>query len=380
MISLPELRAKALRQYVPVLRAHLAGEDLFPLVLRVDKSLDRSRGAAHIYAQQETLLVASKNRTGLGYTLTLKPNLKTGQSEITRIAFDELADFLWFIDKQAEHETFVTNAARTAAELPELLPLLHQSPRLLLDYAADWAGLLAVCAYFRQHPQPTLYVRSLPLALPTKFVEQHQTALRTLLDYLIADHVRAEETDFFRRFHLLLEEPSIKLRFLDAALRLHPTVSQMSVWVSEFRQLNLAVRRVYVIENLTSFLAFPLVEGAVAIWGGGFAVSLLAEANWLHKTQLFYWGDIDVHGFQILARLRAHFPATQSLLMDEGTFRQFYINKKGGKFHYQYLPDLTIIEQNLYQMLLKTNARVEQEQLPLQHVTYAVQVEETNGT
>ena len=372
MISLPELRAKALRQYPGVLRAHLAGENPFPLPIRASKALDRTLGGTHIYEQQAELLAHSKNRTGHGYALAIRPNRKTGQSEVSRIEFETRADFLDFIDKQAEFDAFATNAARTATAVPELLPLLQQSPRLLLENATDWAGLLTVCAYFQQHPQPDLYVRSLPLALPTKFVEQHQTTLRPLLDWLIPDFNRPDETDFFRRFHLLLEEPGIKLRFLDAGLRLHPAVSQCSLWVSEFRQLNLAVRRVYIIENLTSFLAFPLVEDAVAIWGGGFAVSLLAGADWLHGKQLFYWGDIDVHGFQILAQLRAHFPAAQSLMMDEGTFARYHGGEMGGNFTHQILPGLTAAEQILYQSLLQTNGRLEQEKLPLQYVKAAV--------
>ncbi len=372
MISLPELRAKALRQYVPVLRAHLAGEAVFPLPVRAGKTLDRTQGGAHIFAQQQELVAHSKNRTGAGYTLTTKPNRKTGQSEISHIAFDTLVDFLGFIDKRAEYAAFAANAARTAAELPALLPLLGQSPRLLLDYAADWPNLLTVCAYFQQNPQPNEYVRSLDLPLPTKFVESRQTALRPLLDYLIPDHVRADETDFFRRFHLLLEEPSIKLRFLDAALRLHPAVSQLSLWASEFRQLNLAGRRVFIIENLTSFLAFPAVPDAVAIWGGGFAVKLLAGADWLAGKQLFYWGDIDVHGFQILAQLRAHFPAAQSLLMDVATLARYYSGGLGAGFVAQALPDLTTAEQALYQELLRTNGRLEQEQLPAAYVAAVI--------
>jgi hypothetical protein len=372
MINLGELRAKALRQYVPVLRAHLAGENPFPLSVRASKALDRSQGSAHIYAQQQELLAYSKNRTGAGYTLAIKPNRKTGQSEISGIAFDTLADFLGFIGQQAEFAAFEANAARTAAALPELLPLLQQSPRLLLDHAADWAALLTVCAYFKENPQPDLYVRSLPLALPTKFVEQHQTALRPLLDYLIPDHVRAEETDFFRRFHLLLEEPGIKLRFLDAGQRLHPAVSQLSVWASEFRQLNLPCQRVFVVENLTTFLSFPVLENSIVLWGGGFAVSLLAGADWLTEKQLFYWGDIDVHGFQILAQLRAHFPAAQSLLMDGATFRRYHAGGVGAGFAAQTLPGLTPDEQALYQELLRTNGRLEQEQLPAAYVAAAI--------
>ena len=367
MISPSELRAKALRKYPDVLRAHLAGEEIFPLPLRASKTLDRAQGAEHIHAQQRELLAHSKNRLGRGYTLTIKPNKKTGQSEISGIAFDTRADFLGYIDKQAEYEAFAANAARTAA-MPALLPLLQQSPRLLLDNAAAWPELLMVCAYFQANPQPNQYVRSLPLPLPTKFIERHQAALRPLLDHLLPDHVRAGETDFFRRFHLLLEEPGIKLRFLDAATRLHPAVSQCSLWVSEFQQLALPCRRVFVIENLTTFLSFPAVPDAVAIWGGGFAVALLAGADWLATKQLFYWGDIDVHGFQILARLRAHYPATQSLLMDAGTFAAHHQGGLGGSFSSQPLPHLSAAEQQLYQQLLATNARLEQEQLPAQYV------------
>ncbi|MFD2721190.1 Wadjet anti-phage system protein JetD domain-containing protein [Hymenobacter monticola] len=379
MISLPELRAKAMRQYMAVLRAHLEGENIFPLPIRASKALDRTQGGAHIYEQLKELVEHSKNRTGSGYWLSTKPNRKTGQSEVSRIEFETRADFLGFIDKQTEFDLLEANARRTASEVPELLPLLQQTPRLLLDNLADWPGLLTVCAYFQANPQPNEYVRSLELPLPTKFVEQHQVALRPLLDWLIPNFVRAEETDFFRRFHLLLEEPGIKVRFLDAARRLHPAVSQCSVWASEFRQLNLPVRRVYIIENLTSFLAFPPVAEALAVWGGGFAVSLLAGADWLRDKPLFYWGDLDVHGFQILAQLRTHFPAAQSLLMDVGTFARYHGGGTGGNFMPQILPNLTSAEQQLYQTLLQTNARLEQEQLPPRYVAAAVQATVSGG-
>ncbi|AMR26443.1 hypothetical protein A0257_04540 [Hymenobacter psoromatis] len=371
MISLPELRAKALRRYPRVLRAHLAGEVLFPLLIPTDKTLDRGQGHEHIHAQQRELLAHAKNRTGHGYWLTTRLNRKTGQSEIKRVEFETLTDYLSFMDKTAEFAVFESNAALTAATVPTLLPL-PALPPLLLDYAAAWPDLLLVCQYFQQHPQPNQYVRNLPLALPTKFIERHQSALRPLLDALIPAPLRADESDFFRRFHLLLEEPGIKLRFLDAAQRLHPAVSQCSLWVSEFRQLNLASQRIFIVENLTTFLSFPPVPEAVAIWGGGFAVSLLAGADWLATKQLFYWGDIDVHGFQILARIRTHYPAIRSLLMDEATFAAHHRGEQGDQFQAAALPQLTAAEQPLYDSLLRTNARLEQEKLPLAYVMAAI--------
>ena len=73
---------------------------------------------------------------------------------------------------------------------------------------------------------------------------------------------------------------------------------------------------VYVIENETTYLAFPAVERAVALFGGGYAVSVLEQLHWLDDREIVYWGDIDTHGFAILDRLRRRFPRTHSLLMD----------------------------------------------------------------
>lgn len=267
MITLPELRRKAARCYPTVLAAYLTGQEIFPLPVRGSKTLDRSHGSEHLYAQQAELLQQAKSRTGTGYSLNLKFNRKIRQSEISSIYFETAADLLGFIGKEEEYAQFQRDAALIRVTVPALAEYIARRPLLVVEQAGRWPELLRVCRFFQECPQPRQYVRSLPLALPTKFVERNQSALRGLLDFLIPQFIRQEETDFFRRFHLFVEEPSIKLRFLDAALRLHPAVSQLSVWGSEFRQLHLPVERVYIIENLTSFLSFPAVPGGLALWG-----------------------------------------------------------------------------------------------------------------
>ncbi len=42
----------------------------------------------------------------------------------------------------------------------------------------------------------------------------------------------------------------------------------------------------------------------------------LAQADWLARCQVSYWGDIDTHGFAILDQLRTYIPHAHSLLMD----------------------------------------------------------------
>jgi len=58
----------------------------------------------------------------------------------------------------------------------------------------------------------------------------------------------------------------------------------------------------------------------IVVFGQGYALEKLGEVRWLGSKRLLYWGDIDTHGFAMLDRFRAHFPAAQSLLMDRATF------------------------------------------------------------
>jgi hypothetical protein len=78
-------------------------------------------------------------------------------------------------------------------------------------------------------------------------------------------------------------------------------------------------KRAYVIENEITYLAFPLPDGAIVIFGGGYAVEVLESLSWLTGLDLVYWGDIDTHGFVILNRLRRRFGHARSLLMDRAT-------------------------------------------------------------
>jgi len=41
--------------------------------------------------------------------------------------------------------------------------------------------------------------------------------------------------------------------------------------------------------------------------------------GWLSLLDIYYWGDIDTHGFAILDQLRARLPQARSILMDEKT-------------------------------------------------------------
>ncbi len=60
----------------------------------------------------------------------------------------------------------------------------------------------------------------------------------------------------------------------------------------------------------------------MVVFGGGYGLDALCKTPWLHNRSVYYWGDIDSHGFTILDRARTHLPQIRSILMDEGTLRE----------------------------------------------------------
>lgn len=193
----------------------------------------------------------------------------------------------------------------------------------MLRHAHDWPRLLAVLAWFLAHPRPGLYLRQLDIpGVDTKFIETRRGLLAELLDVVLpatAIHRDASGVKgFARRYGLRTEAPQIRFRLLDPALSIQG-LRDIAVPPEEFSGLSLPVQRVFITENRTNGLAFPETSASLVIFGLGYGLERLREIPWLHDSALWYWGDIDTHGFGILNRLRASLPHARSLLMDRPT-------------------------------------------------------------
>jgi hypothetical protein len=106
---------------------------------------------------------------------------------------------------------------------------------------------------------------------------------------------------------------------LDPALSING-LSDLQIPAGDFADLDMeGTERVFVIENDINGLAFPETKGALVIFGLGYGLERLAKAEWMADQNIFYWGDIDTHGFAILDQLRHYFPQTRSFLMDRKT-------------------------------------------------------------
>lgn len=209
---------------------------------------------------------------------------------------------------------------------PALLPWLQRQPLRALEKAEHWPKVLAVLAWFQSHPNCGLYLRQLDIpGVDTKFIEQRRGLLGELLDLVLPDASLDRDARgarlFERRYGLRDKPVRARMRLLDPALYIDG-LSDLELPVEQLAALRLPLRRVFITENEINFLAFPAHPSSAILFGQGYALDRLADIHWLRDQPLHYWGDIDTHGFAILARLRAHLPHTQSLLMDRDTLLQ----------------------------------------------------------
>lgn len=242
------------------------------------------------------------------------------------IWLDSLDDAAGWLGKRREWERFSAQVAATGRTHPALLAWLGKRPLQALELATEWPRLLAVVTWLVEHPRPGIYLRQVDIpGVHSKFIEAHRRVLAELLDLALpADVVDIGKTggsQFAARYGFLEKPTRIRFRVLDPATQTVPGAACPDVTLDgdSFSRLQLAVRRVFITENETNFLAFPPVRDAIVIFGAGYGWDALARSRWLQNCAIHYWGDIDTHGFGILDQLRGHFEHVASFLMDRAT-------------------------------------------------------------
>jgi hypothetical protein len=247
-----------------------------------------------------------------------------GRNEIPNaVFFVTLEHAVGCIKKTKELERFKKLARELLADFSGLKDWLIRYPHKALDHVNDWPRLLRTLDWMVAHPRPKRYLRQISLPeIDTKFIEQHKKLLAEWLDILLKPDAISLEytgvTGFEQRYGFIAKPAQIRFRILDKNLCLQG-LSDLTVTNDEFCQLDLDVGTVFVTENDINGLAFPEIKRAIVIFGRGYGFDYLAQADWLRNKAIWYWGDIDTHGFSILSQFRNYFPQTQSLLMDRET-------------------------------------------------------------
>ena len=286
---------------------------------------------------------------------------------------DTRDDAILLIDRKDEATAFEAQVQQTRDLQPSLLSWLHKWPLRALALGTDWPRLLDVVAWMQAHPRPGIYLRQVDIpGVHSKFIERHRSVLIELFDAVLPesaiDTSASGVNGFHRRYGFAAKPERVRFRVLDPALSLLPGIAggDVTLDVDSFRALRCNATRVFITENETNFLAFPAVTGSLVLFGAGYGFDALDGNDWIRQCQLYYWGDIDTHGFAILDQLRARLPDVQGFLMDRATLMAF--EPFWGREERQLtrdLPRLRDEEHSLYDDLrdqrIRDNLRLEQE-------------------
>lgn len=371
MVSRAELLAQAERRYGDFLRSIVTGETLFPLELRIGKS----RRAPDYTNYQAELAVLRQAAADLGihmeWEIVRAPRFGLHERP-TRACFLEEEAYLASIDRTTEVRAFREDTATIRTAGPGIEPWLAANTSRIVAHRGLWPQFIRVVRWFMEHPRSGLYLRQLPIpGIDTKFLERNEAILDSLISVVIPEYTDLTEKRFVARHGLRLEDPQLRLRFLDPALqaRCGIPIEDFATPISAFCNLPFGGVHAIITENLRNFLALPSLVGAVGIFGGGHALTLLGSARWLETSNVFYWGDIDAHGLLMLSRLRLLFPRVNSVMMDEETLEVAAdLTGTGSPGDFAHLPGLNEAEAKLFDRVRDGDLGLEQERVPFEFV------------
>lgn len=323
----------------------------------------------------------SRRRGQPAYRLELKSvgGRLLGNNQLPVRAWVESYDAAWrLLDVEGEVARLVDLLALTRARRPQLADWVVDHPLRALALAEVWPQLLSTVAWMVGHRGLGVYLRQIDVpGVDTKFVEQHRIVLADLLDVLLEATARLDggtaavpRSDLARRYGFCAKPAYVRLRWAGGAFAgaAPAGLTEATVRVEELARLDPKVYRVVVLENEVTYLAFPALADSLVMFGGGYTVSAAGSLPWLAGKEVWYWGDLDTHGFAILDRLRRHCPSARSLLMDRATLldhRDRWGTEPGPTR--AHLDHLTHAESDLYRDLVEDvfgpSVRLEQERI-----------------
>lgn len=365
MITPIEIKKKAANKYKAYLQSIVEGETFNPIVIVGDKKPNED--TVKFEEELRELINCSKEKKGYGYTIeyqTVKTKRHGIQDIPTSISFQTEYDYLKYINKEKDTAKFKKDITSILSSYPELKDWIYKHPIKVIEN--DWESLLKVCKYFKTVPQPHLYIRELPIQVHTKYIESNTGIIRELLDIIITEHINVDEKQFESRFNLKFDETLVRFRILDEDIsqQLFGGIDDISIPISEFQNIALPIHTVYIVENKMNMLTFPAQSNGIVVFGKGFGIDIMKNVEWLKTKKIYYWGDLDAHGFQILSEIRTHFEQVESFMMDRNTFDLFYEGDKGTETNVEKDLCLTSEESEMFKYLKENNLRLEQEKIP----------------
>lgn len=276
----------------------------------------------------DNLKAKEKSRLGYGYEIVEKVvNFRlVGKNTVpTHVVIGDVEDALRLINKVREATIFRKNYEKIYDEWGEKAYFedlknwcLKYPFKVIEDLGDNISEFILVINWFERNLEHFLYIRQLDIeGVDTKFIEKHRETLGEMLEIILpSQSFDSSQKRFEDRFKLRKKPSMIRFRILDDEYK-DLTFRDMTVPVEEFVAWKNTVERVFFTENEINFLSFPNLKNSIVIFGKGYGVQIFRDVKWLSEKEVYYWGDIDTHGFNILSMLRSFLPKVRSFLMTE---------------------------------------------------------------
>lgn len=313
-----------------ILRDIVEEKGLFPYRIKIngpnsnELSLEFERAIQWI----QKLRDKEKSRMGYGYFLEEKEiNFRiVGKNFIPVYAVIETTeDALRLLNKNSEAKMFQTVCQeffeewRMYPHFEHLKEWFLKHPfRVMREIGENFSKIILVLKWFEHNPEHYVYIRQLDIeGIDTKFIEKHQSVLGELMEILLPEtDFDLSQKKFEDRFRLRKKPMMVRFRILGKNGSVH-IFSDITVPLEEFQSWDNDVENVFFTENEINFLSFPTFKNSIVIFGKGYGIDLLRDVQWLKNKEVYYWGDIDTHGFNILSIARGFLPDIKSFLMTE---------------------------------------------------------------
>lgn len=238
--------------------------------------------------------------------------------------------------------------------------------------------VLSIARFMLEQEQREGYLREMAIpGVDTKFLENHNFLVRTLWNALFPENTAESSDELWEKlFVQKVPTPSICVRSLDEHLRF-AGVRKLFLSQDDIADFQPPHRRIFITENKVNGYTFPHAEDSLILFGMGYGVLEMAEsAPWLADKEIYYWGDLDHDGFNILSNLRKVLPEMKihSFLMDKETLLAYVDPKVKDTGNTTAIPDyLTVSEKMAWKLIHDNGWRLEQERIPHEEVERAVE-------
>ncbi len=192
-----------------------------------------------------------------------------------------------------------------------------------------------------------LYLRALPLkGIDTKFVENHEKLIWKILTVAGKNSGCRDLLEWLGV--VPLPDGFVSVELLDPdLLDYYHGIRSFRLPHDQLRLCELPGSRLLVVENLQSGYMMPPLRDTVMVFSTGRNLDW-ADGNWLkQKKEICYWGDLDFHGFLMLAEFRKRAGVkVNSLMMTTETVdahrdQMVYVSEQPVSMEQEYLQFLT---------------------------------------